>query len=505
MASFPSSTNVLRLFLLTLILLTGSVSGEAQLKSKRLKLSPSSLIKESDLDYQLWEGFQLVQQANAGDLRAQHELGLRYIAGRGFFADTSKAFEWIKKASDRGLSLAQYNLSLFYMNGWGTEWDPFLAYRLQRHASDQGMPEAQFIVALMLTENLVVTRNLSEAYRLMKMAADADLEPAQEALAEFQKKGYDRIAPDTSAQKRRDTTGSAARQKDPREFIFLNFGSDSAGTEPDDFIQQTESILRDIASLKRILNVTRSGESWEMIRRASMFGSPEARVLLGRCFELGATCPKDPLQAAAHYLSALRLDYPRAYELLRDLVYQREFAALLEKRAKAEDPVAQYVWAGLLALRIDFRLTEQQSLGLLTQSASKDFSDALLELGVNAASGRWMPQDRQKAMAYWTRAAERGSKEAEIRLAVNRILGKESDQLEEDLQFLHAAVNEGSILAHLTIAYCHEKGIGLPQNRPLAVRIYRSIARRGSEGAYVALQRMHDEIRPDDAEFRIGE
>jgi len=29
--------------------------------------------------------------------------------------------------------------------------------------------------------------------------------------------------------------------------------------------------------------------------------------------------------------------------------------------------------------------------------------------------------------------------------------------------------------------------------------------RHGSEGAYVALKMMHDEIRPDAAEFRIGE
>jgi len=476
-----------------------------QLKSKRQKLFPSSLIRESDLDYQLWEGFTLVRQANAGDLHAQHELGLRYFIGRGFFADTAKAFDWVKKASDRGLPIAQYNLGLFYMNGWGTVWNPFAAYRQLLLASAQGMPEADFVVALTLTENLVVPRNPAKAYRLMKRAADAEFEPAQEALTEFRKKGYDRIAVDSTTPQRRDTTDFLRRQKDPREYIFLNFGIDSSSVSTDDFIIEAETVVRDTASLKRILNVSRAGDPWSMIERAAAFGSPEARVLLGRCYELGTSCPKDPIRAAAHYLSALRLDYPRAYELLQDLVQNREFARLLEVRAKAEDPAALYVWSGLVALRIDIRLTEQQALGLLTQSATKNFPDALIELGVNAASGRWMPQDRQKAMRYWTRAAEAGNEESEVRIVVSRLFDQEPEKRQNELQFLQMAVNEGSILAHLTIAYCHEQGIGVPQNRPLAVRLYRSIARRGSEAAYGALRRMHDEIRPDAAEFRIAE
>ena len=38
----------------------------------------------STLDLQLLEAFVLMQKANAGESPAQHELGLRYLLGRGF-------------------------------------------------------------------------------------------------------------------------------------------------------------------------------------------------------------------------------------------------------------------------------------------------------------------------------------------------------------------------------------------------------------------------------------
>jgi TPR repeat protein len=66
----------------------------------------------STLDYQLLEAFVLMQKANAGESAAQHELGLRYLFGKGFPADTVKAAFWIQKAASQNLPLAQYNLGI---------------------------------------------------------------------------------------------------------------------------------------------------------------------------------------------------------------------------------------------------------------------------------------------------------------------------------------------------------------------------------------------------------
>ena len=78
------------------------------------------LVLPSTLDLQILEAFMLMQKANAGESPAQHELGLRYLFGKGFPTDTAKAFYWIKKAADQHLPLAQYNLGILLMNGHGS-------------------------------------------------------------------------------------------------------------------------------------------------------------------------------------------------------------------------------------------------------------------------------------------------------------------------------------------------------------------------------------------------
>jgi hypothetical protein len=46
-------------------------------------------------------------------------------------------------------------------------------------------------------------------------------------------------------------------------------------------------------------------------------------------------------------------------------------------------------------------------------------------------------------------------------------------------------------------------GLFFPLNTGEAVRLYRRCAYRGSEGAYAALKRIHDAVRPKDKEFDI--
>ena len=67
------------------------------------------LIKPKYPSYPLMTGFLLTQEAKKGDPFAQHELGLRYLLGRGFAPDTILAVSWIKKAANQKLAAAQFN------------------------------------------------------------------------------------------------------------------------------------------------------------------------------------------------------------------------------------------------------------------------------------------------------------------------------------------------------------------------------------------------------------
>src|SRR3970040_2576815 len=175
--------NGLKIILLLVCLTVCSLCLTAPLQSQQKSLEkkpsgPGAMIKESDLNYQLWEGFLLVRKANAGEPAAQHELGIRYLQGKGFEADTVKAVLWFSKAADQGFELANFNLGIFAMNGWGMPWNPFQSFGYFKEAGKKNMPEAHFVVGLILTENLVVLQNWTEARDYIKKAAVAGFGPA---------------------------------------------------------------------------------------------------------------------------------------------------------------------------------------------------------------------------------------------------------------------------------------------------------------------------------------
>jgi TPR repeat protein len=134
---------------------------ERQSKAFRAKSSAFRIleVRQSDVTYQLWEGFQLMRNANAGDAPSQHELSIRYLTGRGFSHDTVKAAVWMKKSADQNYILAKFNYGIYLNNGWGVEWNPFAAFTYIEYAAKKEMREAQYVMGLFYTDNLIVQRN----------------------------------------------------------------------------------------------------------------------------------------------------------------------------------------------------------------------------------------------------------------------------------------------------------------------------------------------------------
>ncbi|MEK9135639.1 MAG: tetratricopeptide repeat protein, partial [Bacteroidota bacterium] len=188
----------LGLFVTTLLLLAPSPCLYAQKNTKDhpnspvfkdyRKDRPSPLLIQSDVTYRLWQTFLLERQANAGDVLAQHELGIRYLTGKGVSADTAKGAHWIQRAAAQNLAPAQFNLGLLFYHGWGVEWNPFSAYKYFLTAAKRGLVEAEYVMGQFLTDNLVVPRNWNEAYRWVKLAADSGYAPAKETLKELDKR-----------------------------------------------------------------------------------------------------------------------------------------------------------------------------------------------------------------------------------------------------------------------------------------------------------------------------
>jgi len=478
---------------------------------------PSSFIVESDPSARLLEGFILIQKANSGDPVAQQEIGLRYLFGRDFPADTFKAAFWIKKAADQSLLTAKYNLSILTNNGWGVDWNPFEAYRLLRAAAKGNMMEAQYMVGLTYIDDLVVPRNWDTAYVYLSKAADQGFKPAKDVLAEFVKRGIhvDSVSSGTRSAKA-DSSKTAEKGKGTPDTawtpVFLDLQRDPPTALDDSTLLKEAYREANMTARYSIesqpLKHRRVEDDTGMVRiaQAAEMGNPEALALIGRLYEEGIGIEQDLGLAAEYYIRAIRFDSPRASLLLWKLIQKEEFRKELDERSQHDDPVALFDWAGLTALKYDLTLNDQKALELLERSAAQHHVPALIELGLCSYQGRWVQQDRKAAFAVWSEAASLGSGEAKVRIAAAKVTGDFSDHdYSTNLPILFDAAQEGSLLAQLALAFCYEHGYGLQENKGEAAQLYRVCAQRGSQNAFESLRRMYDEIRPDDKEFVIDQ
>ena len=480
---------------------------------KEHKAPSLDLIRHTDESYQLWEDFMLMQKANSGDALAQHELGIRYLLGRGFGVDTVKSAFWIQKSADQNYVVAHYNIGIFLNNGWGVPWNPFKAFEHFHYAAQQGMPEAEYVYGSFLTDNLVVAQNWPDAYAWMKKSADAGYQPAKDALVEFEKRGIVVHADSSvtaSAPSMRVDSSSVLPAR-PWKPVLLDF-SDEPATEEDELGFLKEMLRKGSADLKNALgigsmdpdNLVADSTLLRMIKSAADIGSPEAMAVLGRFHEKGFLVRKNQMTAAKEYLGALRLEFPRAASLLWSLFQDKKFVQQVHALALEGNPDAEVVCAGFISLGFDTEFPPQESFKLLTKASARHNLDALIELGLCYYSGRGVETDKKKAIESWTDAVSLGSREAEIRItATNVIANLHLKDYDSSVPELDSAAHKGSLLAQVALAYCYDTGTGVAESRPIAVRLYRESAYRGSQIAIFALKKMYDELRPADLEFRL--
>ena len=470
------------------------------------------LVLPSTLDLQLLEEFVLMQKANAGESPAQHELGLRYLFGKGFPADTIKASYWIQKAADQHLPLAQFNLGILLMNGTGIEWNPFEAFRQFRAAADQDVPDALYVMGLMYTEELIVPRSWSKAYSLFKKASELGSDAAKITKKEMERRGLDKTDTTDIVAHRKEQPNNNTTRSMPRDtgasLLFIDFHTDTTSTIEDTTLireaYQGIDTLSHSPTTEKTTTANLDSSIQSFLSNVAMSGNPEALCLLGRCYERGLNVHRDIILAGVYYLHAFTLNSYRAPALLWKLMNTEEFARQLELRSSKNDPDALYVWSGLTSIGFSKLLNEKQAFDLLQRAAIAGHVPAMIELGSCYLTGRWVQQDRDKAIELWNRASQLGSVEADIRLAGANVLGQiHTEELDSALSVLRVTSQEGSLLSDLTLAHCYEKGIGLAQNKGEAYRIFHKSMLRGSETAFRAIRSMYDEIRPSTQEFQM--
>ena len=164
-----------------------------------------------------------------------------------------------------------------------------------------------------------------------------------------------------------------------------------------------------------------------------------------------------------------------------------------------------FVWYGLVTTGLDGQITEADAVKFLEKSASMNYLPAMNEVGLDLYTGKYLKQDRNQAIEVWKLAKKLGSAEAGVRIAVADIYGyTKTANYDKAIEDINNAINEGSVLAQATLAYCYENGIGVETSEPQAVKYFRLAAQRGSRFAYDELKSLYNSIRPKEKIFQLN-
>lgn len=156
--------------------------------------------------------------AAKGDPDAMFNLGQAYKLGRGVPADSWKAQDYYRQASEKGHDVAadNYGLALF-QNGKPREAIPYL-----EKASERGDARAQYILGTMLFNGIDIKKDWVRAYALLTRSDRSGLPQAKSALAQMEQH--------VSADERRKGVAMADRMATPPPAPPVAVASTDRGT-----------------------------------------------------------------------------------------------------------------------------------------------------------------------------------------------------------------------------------------------------------------------------------
>jgi localization factor PodJL len=144
--------------------------------------APTQLATTAPLD-------QLTSLARSGDMKAERDLGLKYLAGDGVPADEGQAARWLMRAAYRGEPTAEYWLGTLYARGQGVPEDAFQANHWYEAAAQKGNRRAMHSFAVAYFQGWGVEKNFAEAARWFRSAADLGFVDSQFNLAVLYERG----------------------------------------------------------------------------------------------------------------------------------------------------------------------------------------------------------------------------------------------------------------------------------------------------------------------------
>ena len=124
--------------------------------------------------------------ADAGDARAQSNIGVMYDNGEAVAEDDAEAVRWFRLSAEGGFAPGQANLGKMYFNGNGVAQNYTTALHWYQAAARQGLGQAQMALVQAYYEGNGASPDHAKAYMWMSIAAGSGYAAAADNLADFE-------------------------------------------------------------------------------------------------------------------------------------------------------------------------------------------------------------------------------------------------------------------------------------------------------------------------------
>ena len=395
---------------------------------------------------------------------AEYLLGWIHRSGLGVAIDREKAISWIEKAAKKGFRAAVFELA--QRSGYGIDCNEFWA----KKAVEYGEYDPLIRVALRYLEGHGTPEDNEKGLSILTELADKGIGSAQLTLAECLIKGKNTPK---DAEKALHYLSLAAQNGSAKLITGLGIALYKS--------EETE-IDPDFAVKSLVL--------------AAAAGDDEALVELGNLYFDGAgDMAPDQEKAFRFYRQAAEKDVPSGWELVGYCLYEgkgapqnRQEALGCYKKATEQGLYNSYYMMGMIYGYDETLFHYEKAVSCFEKSAKYGQTDALVRLGTMHLHGvGTIPPDQQKAFHYFRQAAQADNGLGWEWVAYCHYWGYGTQQnRQKALQFYHKAAQKGSCHSQYMLGYIYGYDV-TPPDLKKAARWFKKAARQGHSDAQLKL------------------
>jgi TPR repeat protein len=380
-------------------------------------------------------------RAEAGDARAEAELGAMYQKGIGVQQDYAEALAWDSKSANQGIALGEKSLADLYFDGLGVPRDYTQAFAWYQKAADQGDAAAEEAVGRFHLYGIGMAIDFSQARALFLKAeaqgnGDADYDLG--AAYEFGISGKKDMAEAIAWYQKGAALGSAIAEDKLGEKYMSGIG-----------------VQRDYA------------QALAWFQKAAAQGNADAEFNLSAIYAMGNGVPKDYAQGLAW----------------------------AQKAADQDDGNGEYAVGSYYLLGLGIPKDNAQALAWFQKSVRHGNADAEYVLGNLYLDGLGVPKDYAQALAWYQKSARQSNPAAQDGLGTlyQNGWGVPKDYAQAFAWFQKAA-QQGNTRGEVNVGRSYQNGLGVPKDNARAMGWYQKAAAQGDPMAKQDLAALQQQV-----------